>query len=345
MVARRAVVYIPAGSDDDLAMRRSLVALAIASAIGCGKPLAEVPTAPRGSAKEAKQEARALIEEAYRVLRDGDPVSLMGLLAPDLFFVGPGPDEVGLDRSAAIELAGTFVDSRKKHKLRSLGLEIAGGPDGHSAWAIDQLEYDGHDLAVAVVAAQVDGLWTITAIEVAEALPARKRDRRAAPLPPLPRWKPPEAKVSAHAAPPREVAGLLTAAAGDEIVRLDQYGKQRDAAFVGGGPDEVEVGAKAIAKAWRKRSPTWQLDDTLAGATPDGGLAWVVAHGALIGAPDRDDRDDRRRKRRDRDDDDRARDDEAAPAAGSPRRLFALYRNDGAGWDLALIHESAPVAR
>lgn len=338
-------------------MHRFAVALAIALtavAAGCAKPATEAPEAPRGSPKEAVRETRALIEEAYRVLRDGDPVSLMGLLAPDLFMIGPAPAEVGLDRAAAIELAGSVIDDKKQHKLRSLGLEIEGGPDGQSAWAIDQLEYDGRAFAITVIAAPIDGLWAITALEVSEAVPTRKLDRKAAPLPELPRWKPPEAKVSAHGDAPRSVVTALEAAAGDVATRLDQYGKQRDAAFVGPAPDQVELGAKAIAKAWKKRAPAWQLEGTLAGATPDGGLAWVVAHGALVEErDDRDDRDDRRRKRRDRDDDDeddRDRDGDGEPAVklGPPRRLFAIYRNDGAGadgWALAVLHESVAVAR
>ncbi len=310
-------------------MHRSLVALVAVVAVGCAKPAAEEPDGPRGSPKEAVKETRELIDEAYRVLRDGDPVSLMGLLAPDLFLVGPGPDEVGLDRSAAIELAGTVIDSRKKHKLRSLGLEIEGGPDGVTAWAIDQIEYDGHAFAVTVIAAQVDGLWFITAIELAHAIPTRKLEKlRSAPLPELPRWEPPEAKVSAHGAAPRSVLDAVKLAAADVGARLDQYGKQRDAAFVGPAPDQVEIGAKAIAKAWKKRAPSWQLDDTLVGSTPDGGLAWVVAHGAVL--------------------DDRAEPESAEPTVGPPRRLFVIYRNDGAGpdgWALSLWHESVALPR
>lgn len=296
---------------------RTAVLLALAVAVGCGTPPAEEPEAPRGSPKEAKREARALVEEAYRVLRDGDPVSLMGLLAPDLFFVGPGADQVGLDRAAAIELASGAIDTRAKHKLRSRGLEIEAGPDGASAWAIDQVEYDGTAFAVTVIAAQVDGLWAITAIAVARALPDRKLDKLAGPgpLPELPRWQPPEAKVSAHGAAPRRLADTLTAAAGDVEARLDQYGKQRDAAFVGPSPDAVRVGAKAIAKGWKKRAPAWTVDGMIAAATPDGGLAWIVAHGALA--------------------------DE-----GPPRRLFAVYRNDeggDGGWQLAVLHESVAL--
>lgn len=298
-------------------MRSALAAVIAAVAVGCSTPPPVEPEAPRGTPKEARKEARALVEEAYRVLRDGDPVSLMGLLAPDLFFVGPGAGEVGLDRAAAIELASGVIDTRSKHKLRSLGLEIEAGPEGASAWAIDQIEYDGTSFAVTVIATQLDGLWAITAIEVARALPERRAEKLAAPAPwpELPRWEPPDAKIPAHGEAPRPLAKAFIAAAAEVETRLDQYGDQRDAAFVGPGPDQVRLGVKAIAKLWKKRAPAWAVEETIAASTPDGGLAWIVGHGALL-------------------------DD------GPPRRLFAIYRNDTGGddgWQLAVLHESIAV--
>ena len=327
--------------------RVAVVALACALG-GCGGAQATAPELPRGSAKEAKQEMRGLIDECYRVLKDGSPTEVMGLLAPDLFFVGPGPGDVGLDRAATMELAGKLIDGRKKHKLKSFGLEVFGGPDGHSAYAIDQLEYDGVAFAMTAVAAEVDGLWSLTAIEVTRAISSKKLDGAAAPDA-LPRWRPSGEAKAAHTDAPKDVVAALGLASGDVDDRLSQYGDEPDAAVVGPSPDEVILGRKALGKKWKKRAPRWTVDATVAGASPDGGLVWVVANASRIDdeVGKRDKRDDRDRDR-DRDDrDDRDRDDRDAAPASAPRRLFAIYRDDGgaAGWGLAVLHESAVVAR
>ena len=321
-----------------------VVVVALACALGgCGGAPATAPELPRGSAKEAKKEMRGLVDECYRVLKDGSPTEVMGLLAPDLFFVGPGPADVGLDRAATMELAGALIDARKKHKLKSFGLEVFGGPDGHSAYAIDQLEYDGVAFAVTAVAAEVDGLWSLTAIEVARAISSKRLDTAVAPGE-LPRWRPSGDPKAAHADAPKDVVAALGLAGDSVDDRLTQYGDGPDAAFVGPSPDEVILGRKALGKKWKKRAPRWAVDATVAGASPDGGLVWVVANANRVdddggGKRDRGDRDDRD------DDRDRERPDAARPPA--PRRLFAIYRDDGGegGWGLAVLHEAAVVAR
>lgn len=320
-----------------------VVVVALACALGgCGGAQATAPELPRGSAKEAKKEMRGLLDECYRVLKDGSPTEVMGLLAPDLFFVGPGPADVGLDRAATMELAGTLIDGRKKHKLKSFGLEVFGGPDGHSAYAIDQLEYDGVAFAVTAVAAEVDGLWSLTAIEVSRAISSKRLDAAVAPGE-LPRWRPSGDPKAAHTDAPKDVVAALGLAGDSVDDRLTQYGDDPDAAFVGPSPDEVILGRKALGKKWKKRAPRWAVDATVAGASPDGGLVWVVANANRL-----DDGGGKRDRDRDRDDrDERDRDDPADARPAAPRRLFAIYRDDGgdAGWGLAVLHESAVVAR
>ena len=316
-----------------------VVVVALACALGgCGGAQATAPELPRGSAKQAKQEMRGLIDECYRVLKDGSPTEVMGLLAPDLFFIGPGPADVGLDRAATMELAGALIDARKKHKLKSFGLEVFGGPDGHSAYAIDQLEYDGVAFAVTAVAAEVDGLWSLTAIEVSRAVSRKRLDTAVAPGE-LPAWKPSGAPKAAHVAAPKDVVATL-AVAGDSVDdRLAQYGDDPDAAFVGPSPDDVILGHKALGKKWKKRAPRWAVDATVAGASPDGGLVWVVANANRV--------DDDGGKRDAAREADRAADRAAPDAPPAPRRLFAIYRDDGgeAGWGLAVLHEAIVVAR
>lgn len=304
---------------------------------GCGGSQATAPDRPRGSAKEAKQEIKGLIEECYRVLKDGSPTEVMGLLATDLFFVGPGPADVGLDRAATMELAASVIDARKKHKLKSFGLEVFGGPDGHTAYAFDQLEYDGVAFAVTAIAAEVDGLWSLTAIEVSRALGSKKLDGAVAPGE-LPRWRPSGEPKAAHVDAPKDVVAALGLAGDSVDDRLTQYGDDPDAAFVGPSPDEVILGHKALRKKWKKRAPRWTIDATVAGASPDGGLVWVVANAGRVD-DDGGTRDDRDADRK------RPPPDDARPTA--PRRLFAIYRHDGgeAGWGLAVLHEAAVVAR
>lgn len=328
-------------------MQRTLIVALAWGLAACGSSPPPAPDAPRRSAKEAKAEARGLIDEAYRVMRTGTPTDMMGLLAPDLFFVGPGPADVGLDRAAVLELAGGLVDDRKKHKLKSFGLELFGGPDGRTAYAFDQVEYDGVAFAVTAIAAEVDGIWRLTTIELARAISSRKLDTAVAPGP-LPAWRPADDRDAAHAAAPREMVEAIGLAADDVDDRLRQYGSSDDAAFVGPSPDEVSLGGKAIGKRWKKRAPRWTVGEVVAGASPDGALVWVVANATKVEQPDdRDDDRDRGRKRK-RKPEPAPEPVEAAPATGGPpRRLFAIYRDDGgkAGWDLAVLHEAVVVAR
>ena len=261
-------------------MQRFWVVALAGGLVACGSAPPPEPEAPRRTAKEAKKELRGLIDEAYRVMRDGTPSDAMGLLAPDLFFIGPGPADVGLDRVGVLELAGALVDDRKQHKLKSFGLELFAGPDGRSAYAIDQLEYDGVAFAVTAVAAEIDGLWSLTTLEVTRAISSRKLASAVAPGP-LPRWRPEDGSKAAHAEAPRAMLAALGLAADDVDDRLRQYGKDDDAAFVGPSPDEVSLGAKAIGKRWKKQAPRWTVAATVAGASPDGeefAHCWYRAH-------------------------------------------------------------------
>lgn len=323
-------------------MRMFAVLVVVAA---CGASARVEPEAPRRTSKEAIREARGLVDEAYRTLRDGDVSGLMGLLAPDLFFVGPGPADVGLDRADALALGNDSIDSRKKHKLKSFGLELFAGPDGRSAYAIDQIEFDGTAFAVTVVMAEVDELWTITMIGVSRAVSAKRLDG-AAVLAELPRWKPDDGdRRAAHAKAPREMLEALALAADDVDARLTQYGDGKDAAYVGPSPDEVILGAKALRKKWKKRAPRFTVETSVGGATPDGRLVWIVGNATDAQAPAPEPERDRGRKRRRGDEAERAAPPAEPPAA--PRRLFAVYRDDGgdAGWSLALLHAAVAVAR
>lgn len=319
---------------------RMLAVLVVVAA--CGASARVEPEAPRRTDKEALREARGLVDEAYRSLRAGDVSGLMGLLAPDLFFIGPGPADVGLDRAAALELGNEAIEGRKKHKLKSYGLELFAGPDGRSAYAIDQIEFDGTAFAVTVVMAEVGDLWTITTIGVSRAVSAKRQDTAAA-LAELPRWKPPtDARDPAHDKAPREMLEAFALAAADVDARLTQFGDGKDGAYVGPAPDEVILGAKALRKKWKKRAPAFTVDESLGGATPDGRLVWIVGN-ARDREPPPPARTERSKRRRG---DDADAEPPAEPAA-APRRLFAIYRDDGgdAGWSLAVLHAAIALPR
>ena len=85
---------------------------------------------------------------------------------------------------------------------RLSGLEVFGGPDGRTAYATDQIEYDGVAFAVTIIAAEIDGLWAFTTIEVTRALNRKRLDTAVAPGP-LPKWKPTDGEQAAHTAAPR----------------------------------------------------------------------------------------------------------------------------------------------
>ncbi|MEZ4403586.1 MAG: nuclear transport factor 2 family protein [Kofleriaceae bacterium] len=321
-------------------MRTLVVALGVAVGGCAAAPAAEVQ-APRRERGDAVAETRGLIDEAYQALRIGKPTNLMGLLAPDVFFIGPGPDQVGLDRTDALALGRDLIDTRRqKHKLRSRRLEVIAGPDGRTAYAFDQLAYDGADLAVTAVATELDGLWSLTMVAVLPAVGKRGLDRGVAPGA-LPGWTPPPGRHAAHADAPREILAALAVAADDVEARLQQLGDEPDGAFVGPVVDAVAIGPKRLRKAWKQLAPRWTVAASLGGASPDGGLVWVVGNAAVVPPPVR-------AKRATRDRAVAPPVEPAAPtSAGAPRRLLALYRRDGAaaaGWRLVLLNEAIVLA-
>ena len=304
-----------------------VMVVAVVAAVACkAAPPAPEAVEP-GHPDDAVREARALVEEAYRNLRRGDGAGMMPMLAADVFVVGPGPADVGLDRSAAAVAVGDALSAKKAHKLRSSRMVAEAAPDGRSAWVTDQIELDGQPYAVVAIAAEVDDLWVLTAIEVARAVPEGRIKKLAAAgglaaLGDLPAWTGGKPPAAGNLAAPPGVLDTFAEAMTDPEARLAQLAG-KPVTFVGVAPRAVVRGAKKLEKAWKKRAPTWTIGDTLAGATPDGQLAWVLATGTRDG-------------------------DEP-----QPRRLFAIYqRIPGGGdaevlWELVLLHEAivpAPAA-
>lgn len=260
-----------------------LAVAVIASSVACGaKPPPAAPEREPGSPEVAEKEIRSLLGEAYGSVKRNNAPGMMSLLAPDVFVAGPRHGDVGLERSAALVALGEAIGGKKAHKLRSTKLEYGAAPDGRSAWAVDQIELDGKPFVVVALAAELDGLWALTAVHVAR--PAKDAEPAAAAPP---RWSAKDAAVHKAAAPEAlQVLGQLTGEPDLRVDYLDAYA-DRQSMVVRAGPKGALRGAKAIKKAWKKKPPVWTVGAPLAAASsPDGTFAWVLAPAALDGEPE-----------------------------------------------------------
>lgn len=261
-------------------LSRALVAFALVAAC-TSKKAPEQPEVEPGSPEVAEKEIRSLLEEAYQSVKRNNAPGMMSLLAPDVFVAGPRHGDVGLERSAALVALGDAISSKKPHKLRSTKLEYGAAPDGRSAWAVDQIELDGKPFVVTALAAELDGMWTLTAVHVARP----SRDPEPAPAP-APAWSHDDGAASAHRAASPDAAQVLAQLTGEPDLRvdyLDAYA-DRQSMVVRAGPKSALRGAKAIKKAWKKKPPVWTLGAPIAAATsPDGTFAWLLVPAALDG--------------------------------------------------------------
>lgn len=305
---------------------RALLALILVGACGT-KPPPAAPEVEPGSPEVAEKEIRSLLSEAYASVKRNNASGMMSLLAPDVFVAGPRHGDVGLERSAALVALGDALPSKKAHKLRSTKLEYGAAPDGRSAWAVDQIELDGKPFVITALAAELDGMWAITAVHVAR--PAKDAEPGSAAAA---AWKPTDGATAAHRAANPEAVQVLAQLTGEPDLRvdyLDAYA-DRQSMVVRAGPRSALRGAKAIKKAWKKKPPVWTVGPAIAAATsPDGTFAWVLAPAALDGE------------------------------APGTRRLFLLVERmeddggpEGGGdddaavktlpWRLVVLHETAP---
>jgi hypothetical protein len=236
---------------------------------------------PGGSPEVAEKEIRSLLSEAYNSVKRNNAPGMMSLLAPDVFVAGPRHADVGLERSAALVALNDAIASKKPHKLRSTKLEYGAAPDGRSAWAVDQIELDGKPFVVVALAAELDGLWALTAVNVARP----SRDAEPAATPPV-GWNAKDAAT--HREVSSEASQVLAQLTGEPDLRvdyLDAYA-DRQSMVVLAGPKGALRGAKAIKKAWKKKPPVWTVGAPLAAASsPDGTFSWVLVPAALDGEP------------------------------------------------------------
>ncbi len=329
------------------ARRASVAALAIVAAVatplaGCKRKPPVAPVQEPGSPDEAEREVASLLGEAYQGVKRSNAPGMMSLLAIDVFVAGLRHGDVGLERSAALVALGDALGARKTHKVRSTKLDVGAAIDGRSAWAVDQIDVDGKPFVVVALAAELDGLWVLTSVEVARA--GIQTGEPAATPPAV--WSAPSGPTAAHRPAPADAATVLAQLAGEPELRvdyLDHYADRQSIVVRVGGKKSVLRGVKAIKKAWKKKPPVWTLGEPLASATtPDGAFAWLLVPAALV---------------------------DEAPGA---RRVFAVFEkfepevpddgddggDDGGGddddggdeppavqglpWRLVVLHESAP---
>lgn len=297
------------------AMRAPMLVLAVVLSCGCGSAGgARAPAGPTVEPAAARREAEALLGELHASLRRGAPANVLPLLAEDVLLVGPGPQDVVVERGAAIDLLASLAPAGRKHRVKARAVHAVAAPGGRAAWATEELQLGRATYAVTVVAAEVDELWTIVALQVSSPVADRKAraaarsGRLAAPeAPPAP---------PASAAAPEVEQRFAEALAGREAMG-GQLAERADVLAVGSAGARLR-GADKVRKAWKKAAGKGELlvarDGARSGVTPDGALAWVLGGVDVTRG--------------------------GGPAL--PQRVLALYERGPAGWALVAVHEAVP---
>jgi hypothetical protein len=262
-------------------------ALLVGGGVACKSPPAAEPVITEsGSPEEAEQEIKSLLAEAYQGVRRSNAPGMMSLAATDIFVAGPRHGDIGIERSAALVALDDAIRAKKTHKVKSVKLAVGAALDGRSAWAVDQIEFDGKGYVVVALAAELDGLWALTAVQVAR---AGGEAQTPASLPAS--WKATvQGANAAHAAASADAMKVLTQLTGEPELRVDYLDHYADRQSIvvraAGGKKAALRGVKAIKKAWKKKPPVWTVGAPIAAATtPDGAFAWVLAPAALDDEP------------------------------------------------------------
>jgi hypothetical protein len=285
---------------------------------GCGGAAAEkrAPAEAALDVGDAAKAARGVLTEIYGDLRRGDVGGVQGLIAPDVFAVGPGASDVYLAREDAVVAVAAVMRTGDRHKVVSRALKVSATPGGHSAWASDSLEVDGVPLALTAVLVESDGLWSVVAVHVGHTGEGPAGVQKRAALP---------GGVAAGAA---EAVKLYRAGIAAPERFVEQLASGPDVLVMGPGAREVARGVKPIKKLWKKRlaaPPKLSLDgEPHAQVTPDGALAWVFANLDVA----------------------------AAGGAKEPYRSLVLYEREGDAkganakpWKLVSMHDSIATGK
>jgi hypothetical protein len=251
-------------------MKRAWGALLVIALAGCPAGGAKDVEAPVVDSRTATKGARELMKELYDNVRRGGTDGLQPLVDAALVTVGPGPNDIFVERTEALLALATALPPGKKYKLVSTDLEVRASPGGHAAWASDVITLDGAKYSLGVVMTEADELWTIAAIQIG--IPIAKKDLRPKKLaPPVP--------VPAPADPAKPLIDLFKAGAADPLVLQDQLAN-RPSTVVRDTTGRALVGKKAIKKAWKKEMKgvvtVPRAEGVHARIAPDGTLGWAI---------------------------------------------------------------------
>lgn len=316
---------------------------AIALVIGCKSPPPAAPVQEPGDPDEAKKEIKALLGEVYQGVRRSNAPGMMSLAAPDVFVAGPRHGDLGLERSDALVALDDAIRGKKSHKVKSTKLDVGAAVDGRSAWAVDQIDVDGKPYVVVALAAELDGLWALTAVHV-----ARSGGGGEAPASPPQTWRAPAQGANpAHAAAAADAEKVLAQLTGEPELRVDYLDHYADRQSIvvraSGGKKAALRGVKSIKKAWKKKPPVWTVDAPLAAAsTPDGAFAWVLAPASIDDEPAGSRRVLLVLEKFDVEVEADAEGDDGDGGDGAEEEELPVIQ--GLPWRLVVLHESAPEA-
>jgi len=127
---------------------------------------------PAVDGRKAERDAKGLVAEIYDTIGRGKTDSLFSLLSERIVVFGPRQTDAMKTRTDALVALGKLVDPRaKKHAaLHSAGLDVVASPGGHSAWAFDVANIDGHPVAVMAVLSNASDLWLVGAVVIVIAI-------------------------------------------------------------------------------------------------------------------------------------------------------------------------------
>lgn len=245
---------------------------------------------------------------------------MFSLLSDTLVVFGPRRTDATVTRSDALVALGDAVDAKgktKQHaKLRSSGVEVNVSAGGHSAWAFDVLQIDGHQLSLTAVLSNTDDLWAVTAAALAETPSTSQIKADAARDAIVPPGATAVAKVGAgtEAAIDKLKKGLLDQQSwGDDLANHD------NAIVAGPSVGQVARGKQAVKRQWAARMKTNVREatsgDLAAQMSADGQLIWISVPVTRVA-------------------------DGEDPL---PLRLFAIYEKTDATWSMVALHESLAI--
>jgi ketosteroid isomerase-like protein len=295
--------------------RRAILFVLCLAACGGDGGGSKKPIGPAIDEKTAIKDAKGLAQEILQTLGRGNKDGLFALLDDAVIVFGPRRAGVATTRTNALVALGEVIDAKAKKKvaLRASALDVVASQGGRSAWAYSVLAIDGAPHAVTAILVNSGDVWQVNAALIAKMPPKPSIKAELAKTAVVPVGAGAKENIGANArgAVERFQKGLL-----DQESWGTDLASHPNAIVIGPGAGEVTRGTKDVKKLWKKRVELHTraviAGETTAAVTADGQLAWVSA--PITRAADRE--------------------------SPIPLRAFAVFDRAGAGWRLAMLHES-----